>query len=63
VETLEATTRNAMKSIEENDRGLVSLNSEVKGLNKLEKICAALRQEVLYMGVYQRRENLRFLWY
>jgi len=58
VETLEATTRNAMKSIEELDRGLALLNSEVKRLKKLEKNCAALRQEVLYMEVYQRRENL-----
>lgn len=60
VETLEATTRNAMKSIEELDRGLAFLNSEVKGLKKLEKDCAALRQEVLYLGVYERGENLRF---
>ena len=60
VETLEATTRNAMKSIEELDKGLSFLNSEVEGLKKLEKDCAALRQQVLYMGVYQRRENLRF---
>ena len=59
VETLEETTRNAMKSIGELDRGLAFLNSEVEGLKKLEKDCAALRQEVLYMGVYQRRENLR----
>ena len=49
-----------MKSIEELDRGLAFLNSEVKGLKKLEKDCTALRQEVLYMGVYQRRKNLRF---
>ena len=41
------------------DRGLAFLNSEVEGLKKLEKDCAVLRQEVLYMGVYQRRENLR----
>ena len=60
VETLEATTRNAMKSIEELDRGLAFLNSEVEGLKKLERDCAALRQQVLYMGVYQRRENFRF---
>ena len=60
VETLETTTRNAMKSIEELDKGLAFLNSEVEGLKKLEKDCAALRQQVLYMGVYQRRENLRF---
>ena len=60
VETLEATTRNAMKSIETLDKGLAFLNSEVEGLKKLEKDCAALRQQVLYMGVYQRRENLRF---
>ena len=62
VETLEATTRNAMKSIEELDKGLAFLNSEseVEGLKKLEKDCAALRQQVLYMWVYQRRENLRF---
>ena len=26
----------------------------------MEKDCTALRQEVLYMGVYLRRENLRF---
>jgi len=52
VETLEATTRNAMKYIEELDRGLAFLNSEVEGLKKLEKNCAALRQEVLYMAVY-----------
>ena len=49
-----------MKSIEELDRGLAFPNSEVEGLKKLEKDCAALRQQVLYMGVYQRRENLRF---
>ena len=51
VETLEATTRNAMKSIEELDKGLAFLNSEseVEGLKKLEKDCAALRQQVLYM--------------
>ena len=60
VETLEATTRNAMKSVEELDKGLAFLNNEVEGLKKLEKVCTALRQEVLYMGVYQRRENLRF---
>jgi len=60
VETLEATTRNAMKSIEELERGLAFLNNEVEGLKKLEKDCTALRQEVLYMGVYQRRENVRF---
>ncbi|XP_067024762.1 uncharacterized protein [Acropora muricata] len=60
VETLEVTTRNAMKSIEELDRGLAFLNNEVEELKKLEKDCTALRQEVLYMGVYQRRENLRF---
>ena len=60
VETLEATTRNALKSIEELDGGLAFLNSEVEGLKKLKKDCTALRQEVLYMGVYQRRENLRF---
>ena len=60
VETLETTARNAMKSIEELDRGLTFLNSEVEGLKKLEKDCAVLRQEVLYMGVYQRRENLCF---
>ena len=52
VETLETTTRNAMKSIEELDRGLAFPNSEVEGLKKLEKDCAVLRQEVLYMGVY-----------
>lgn len=60
VETLESTTRKAMKSIEDLDKGLTFLNSEVEHLKKLEKDCAALRQEVLYMGVYQRRENLRF---
>ena len=60
VETLEATTRNAMKSIEELDRGLAFLNNEVEELKKREKDCTALRQQVLYMGVYQRRENLRF---
>ena len=61
VETLEATTRNAMKSIEEPlDRGLAFLNNEVEELKKREKECTALRQEVLYMEVYQRRENLRF---
>lgn len=60
VETLESTTRNAMKSIEELDKGMAFLNSEVEQLKKLEKDCTALRQEVLYMGVYQRRENLRF---
>ena len=60
VETLEGTTRNAMKPIEELDRGLAFLNNEVEELKKLEKDCTALRQEVLYMGVYQRRENLRF---
>ena len=60
VETLEVTTRNAMKSIEELDRGLAFLNKEVEELKKLEKDCTALRQKVLYMGVYQRRENLRF---
>ena len=60
VETLEVTTRNAMKSIEELDRGLAFLNKEVEELKKLEKDCTALRQEVLYMGVNQRRENLRF---
>ena len=60
VETLEVTTRNAMKSIEELDRGLAFLNNEVEELKKLETDCTALRQEVLYMGVYQRRENLRF---
>ena len=59
-ETLDATTRNAMKSIEELDRGLAFLNNEVEELKKLEKDCTALRQEVLYMVVYQRRENLRF---
>ena len=52
VETLEATTRNAMKSIEELDRGLAFLNNEVEELKKREKDCTALRQEVLYMGVY-----------
>ena len=57
VESPKATTRN---DIEELDRGLALLNSEVEGLKKVEKECAALRQEVLYMGVYQRRENLRF---
>ena len=60
VETLETTTRNAVKSTEELDRGLAFLNSEVEGLKKLGKDCAVLRQEVLCMGVYQRRENLRF---
>ena len=49
VETLEVTTRNAMKSIEELDRGLAFLNKEVEELKKLEKDCTALRQEVLYM--------------
>ena len=58
--TTTTTTRNAMKSIKELDKGLAFLNSEVEGLKKLEKDCAALRQQVLYMGVYQRRENLRF---
>ena len=48
------TTRNAMKSIEE-------LDKEVEELKKLEKDCTALRQDVLYMGVYQRRENLRMV--
>ena len=43
VETLEVTTRSAMKSIEELDRGLAFLNSEVEELKKLEKDCAALR--------------------
>ena len=60
VETLEVTTRNAMKSIEELDKGLAFLNNEVEELKKLEKDCTALRQEVLHMGVYQRRENLCF---
>ena len=60
VETLESTTRKAMQSIEELEKGMTFLNSEVEQLKKLEKDCAALRQEVLYMGVYQRRENLRF---
>ena len=60
VETLESTTRKAMQSIEELEKGMTFLNSEIEQLKKLEKDCAALRQEVLYMGVYQRRENLRF---
>ena len=44
VETLETTARNAMKSIEELDRGLAFSNSEIEGLKKLEKDCAVLRQ-------------------
>ena len=36
------------------------LNSDVERLKKLENDCSALRQEILYIGVYQRRENLRF---
>ena len=46
---MEATTRNAMKSIEELDRGLAFLNNEVEELKKWEKDCTALRQEVLYI--------------
>lgn len=60
VESLDSTTRKAMKSIDELDKGMTFLNGEVEHLKKLEKDCAAFRQEVLYMGVYQRRENLRF---
>ena len=52
METLEATTRNAMTSIKELDRRLAFLNNEVGELKKLEKDCTVLRQEVLYMGVY-----------
>ena len=36
VETLEATTRNEMKPMEELNRGLAFLNSEVEGLKKLD---------------------------
>ena len=60
VEFLDSTTRKAMNSIDELDKGMTFLNSEVEHLKKLEKDCAAFRQVVLYMGVYQRRENLRF---
>lgn len=60
VESLDSTTKKAIKSIDELDKGMSFLNSEVEHLKKLEKDCAAFRQEVLYMGVYQRRENLRF---
>ena len=47
----------SVKSIEELDRGLTFLNKEVEELKILEKDCTALRKEVLYMGVYQRRET------
>ena len=60
VETLEESTKKANKAIEELDSGMAFLNSEVEELKKMEKECGALRQEILYMGVYQRRENLRF---
>ena len=60
VETLESKITGAAKSIEELDKGMAFLNSDVERLKKLEKDCSALRQEILYMGVYQRRENLRF---
>ena len=49
-----------MKSIAELEQRIGILNNEVEELKKLEKDCIALTQEVLYMGVYQRRENLRF---
>lgn len=58
VETLETTLRNAMKSIDGLDKGLAFLKSEVE---ELKKDCAALRQEVLYMGVYQRRQIFVFM--
>lgn len=60
VETLESKITGAAKSIEELDKGMAFLNSDVERLKKLEQDCSALRQEILYMGVYQRRENLRF---
>ena len=45
VETLEATTRNAMKSIEEHDRGLAFLNSEVErpNLDRSSHVSCAIR--------------------
>ena len=60
VEILEESTKEANKAIEELDSSMAFLNSEVEELKKMEKECGALRQEILYMGVYQRRENLRF---
>lgn len=59
--TLEATTRDAMKSVPELDRGLAFMNSKVEGLTKLEKDCTAIRHEVLYMKVCQRRETFVFM--
>ena len=43
-----------MKTVEELDRGLAFLNSEVG------EDCTTLRQEVLYMRVYQSWENCCF---
>ena len=61
VETLETTLTNAMKSINELDKGLPFLNSEVEELKKLEKDCTTPRQEILYMGVYQEEKTFVFM--
>jgi len=43
VESLDSTTRKAMKSIDELDKGMTFLNGEVEHLKKLEKDCTAFR--------------------
>ena len=50
--------------VNEIDKGMAFLNSEVESLKQTlegqKEEMDTLRQENLYMGVYQRRENLRF---
>ena len=50
--------------VNEIDKGMAFLNSEVESLKQTlegqKEEMETLRQENLYMGVYQRRENLRF---
>ena len=50
--------------VNEIDKGMAFLNSEVESLKQTlegqKEEIETLRKENLYMGVYQRRENLRF---
>ena len=77
VEHFESFSKDAALSLKVLDEGMSFVNSEIESMKeniklweekterverKLQREIETLRDEKLYMEVYQRRENLRFLW-
>lgn len=64
VERFEEFRKETAKSVKELEDGMSFANDETESLKeklrKMEAVCSQLRDEKVYMEVYQRRENLRF---